>query len=122
MRAEIHVPNDDQLTLRPGMTGKATIILNEPKKRWTVPSTALVRVGKQLNVYVLDELSKQDPPRGKVKAVPVTVGRDDGKIVEIIPSTKFHLTGKELVIAKGNGVVREGETAIPVPARELIHE
>jgi hypothetical protein len=34
--------------------------------------------------------------------------------VEILSGLKGH----ELVIAKGNGVVREGETAIPIKARK----
>jgi RND family efflux transporter MFP subunit len=119
MRAEIHVPNDKERHLRPGMTGTATVVLNEARnKRLTVPSTALVRVGEEIRLYYLDQLSQDKPPRGKVKAAVVEIGLDDGKTVEI----RKGLAGHELVIAKGNGVVREGEMAIPVPARERKHE
>jgi RND family efflux transporter MFP subunit len=115
MRAEVHVKNDERLLLRPGMTGTATVVLTEAKtERLTVPSTALVRVGEELRVYYLEDLSADDPPRGKVKSVPVRIGLDDGKTVEVLSGLK----GNEAVIAKGNGVVREGETAIAVKARE----
>ena len=82
-----------------------------------VPSTALVRVGDEIRVYYLDELTKDEPPRGKVKSAAVTLGLDDGQTVEI----KSGLTGKERVIARGNGVVREGETVLAVAARERTH-
>jgi hypothetical protein len=119
MRAEIHVKNDAELHLRSGMTGTATVVLNEARsKRLTVPSTALVRVGEEIRVYHLVKLSAEYPPRGTVKAQVVQIGLDDGKTVEI----KSGLSGSELVIAKGNGVVREGEVAIAVPVRERKHE
>jgi RND family efflux transporter MFP subunit len=129
MRAEIHVKNSDKHPLKAGMTGTATIVLNEARnKRLTVPSTALVRVGDQIRVYYLDETRRQKPAQadgdaeevtiGKVHSVPVTIGLDDGQTVEITKG----LSGMEMVIAKGNGVVREGETAIAVPVRELKHE
>jgi RND family efflux transporter MFP subunit len=115
MRAEVHVRNDEQLHLRAGMTGTAMVYLDEgTAKRLTVPSTALVRFEDKIHVYYVDELTKDNPPRGKVKAVEVEVGLDDGKTVEILKGLK----GDEQVIAKGNGVVRQGETAIPVKARE----
>lgn len=118
MRAEIHIKNDEQLHLRANMTGTATVVLEEAKtKHYNVPSTALVRMGDEIRVYYLDELTKDDPPRGKVHMKVVEIGLDDGKTVEI----KKGLSGDELVIAKGNGVVRQGETAIAVKARERKH-
>jgi HlyD family secretion protein len=119
MRAEIHVPNGKEFQLRPGMTGTATLVLSNGKeKRLTVPSTALVRMGDEIRVYYVDGLTKDDPPQGQVKSVAVTLGLDDGQTVEI----RSGLTGKELVIARGNGVVREGETVVAVKARERKHE
>jgi RND family efflux transporter MFP subunit len=119
MRAEVHVKNSQDLQLRPGMTGTATVVLSEGKtSRLTVPATSLVRVGDEVRVYYLTQLSKDDPPKGKVKSAVVTIGLDDGKTVEITSG----LSGKELVIAKGNGVVREGEQAIAVKARESKYE
>jgi RND family efflux transporter MFP subunit len=115
MRAEIHLKNSQDLLLRGGMTGTAIVYLDKKNtKKLTVPSTALVRVDKEIRVYYIDDLTDQDPPRGKVKMVKVHIGEDDGTQVQILSG----LTGKELVIAKGNGVVRQGEAAIPVKARE----
>jgi RND family efflux transporter MFP subunit len=108
MRAEIHLDND-HLKLRPGMTGTATVILDEGKTpRMTIPSTALVRVGEEIRVYYVDNLSGDNPPRGVVKMHVVEIGMDDGKITEI----RSGLKGDELVIAKGNGVVHQGETVL----------
>jgi RND family efflux transporter MFP subunit len=119
MRAEIHVKNDQELRLRPGMTGTATLTLSNGKeKRLTVPSTALVRIGDEIRVYYLDQRTKDNPPQGRVRSAAVTLGLDDGQTVEI----KSGLTGSELVIARGNGVVREGETVVAVQARERRHE
>jgi RND family efflux transporter MFP subunit len=114
LRAEVHVKNDGYL--RPGMTGRATVILDDGKtERLTIPSTALVRVGNQMKVYYIADPHGQ-PLRGQVKAAVVTLGLDNGKTVEI----KSGLTSKELVIAKGNGVLPEG-TAIAVDLRETKH-
>ena len=63
--------------------------------------------------FVISGLSG-DPPRGTVRRVPVELGLDDGKRAEI----RKGLDGSERVIAKGNGVVREGDTVIAVPVRE----
>jgi RND family efflux transporter MFP subunit len=116
MRAEVHVKNDDEKHLHANMTGTATVVLDEGKtERLTVPSTALVRFEDKIHVYYIDEITKDDPPRGTVKMAEVEIGLDDGKTVEIIKGLK----GDESVIAKGNGVVRRGETAIPVKARAL---
>jgi RND family efflux transporter MFP subunit len=112
MRAEVHLDNDN-LKLRPGMTGTATVILNEgTTPQMTVPSTALVRVGEEIRVYYVDNLSKDNPPRGVVKMHVVQIGIDDGTTTEI----RSGLKGDELVIAKGNGVVHQGETVLAVNA------
>jgi RND family efflux transporter MFP subunit len=113
MRAEIHLDNDN-LKLRPGMTGTATVVLDEGKRpQMTIPSTALVRVGEEIRVYYVDDLSRDNPPRGVVKMHVVEIGMDDGKTTEI----RSGLKGDELVIAKGNGVVHQGETVLAVNAQ-----
>jgi RND family efflux transporter MFP subunit len=115
LRAEIHLPNPGRV-LKPGMTGKAVVILDDgKKKRLTIPSTALVRVGKEMRVYYIAN-PRGNPLHGEVQSTVVTLGLDDGKTVEI----KSGLTSKELVIAKGNGVLPEG-TAIAVNLRETKH-
>jgi RND family efflux transporter MFP subunit len=117
MRAEIHVRNSAHVHLRPGMTGTATVVLDESKKkRLNIPSTALVQEGDKLLVYYVDKLSGDSPPSGQVKTAVVTRGLDDGTTVEILSG----LTGKEMVLVKANnGVVREGERVLVVKPETL---
>jgi hypothetical protein len=79
----------------------------------TVPSTALVRRGDETGVYSVDELDMKTA-RGVVKWNKIELGLDDGMRVEV----RKGLTGREQVIAKGNGVVREGDTVVAKPARD----
>jgi RND family efflux transporter MFP subunit len=111
MRAEVHVQNLLGY-LRPQMTGTATMLLAERDNALTVPASALVRNGNRVEVYYVANPTGE-PPRGVVKRAEVVLGLDDGRRVEI----RSGLTGQELIIAKGNGVVRVGATAIAVPAR-----
>jgi RND family efflux transporter MFP subunit len=116
MRTEVHLDNRSGY-LRPQMTGTAQVVLGEREHVLTVPSSALVRVGDKLELYyVADPLG--DLRRGVVKRAEVELGLDDGKRVEI----RRGLTGQELVIAKGNGVVRVGDPAIAVPVRQKTRE
>lgn len=112
MRAEMHIANRDG-HLKPGMYGTARILLAERSYVLTVPSTALVRRGDEIGVYGVDELNEQTG-QGVVKWLKIDLGLDDGVRVEV----RKGLTGREQLIAKGNGVVREGDTVIAKPARE----
>lgn len=115
MRVEVHLDNrlgDRGNLLRPQMTGTATVVLAE-RTGITVPASSLVRVGNKVEIYVIAEPTGQ-PPRGVVKRVEVQLGLDDGLRVEIRNS---RLTGKELVIAKGAGVIRPGDEVLALPAR-----
>ncbi len=113
MRTEMHLENRDGL-LRPGMYGTASILLEEHSGALTIPTSALVRRGKALIVYQVANV-QGDPPRGIVERIEdLELGLDDGKRIEV----RRGLTGQELIIAKGNGVVRSGETVLAVPARE----
>jgi HlyD family secretion protein len=111
MRVEVHLPNKTGY-LRPQMTGTATVVLGERRNVLTVPSSALVRRGKQVFVYYLADL-KGEPPHGVVRKNQVQIGLDDGMRVEI----REGLTGNERVIIKGAGVVRTGDRAISAQAR-----
>jgi RND family efflux transporter MFP subunit len=119
LRCEVHLGNvrkHESNTLKPGMTGKAKVVLDDgTRARLTIPSTALVRVGPEIRVYYIDK-PHGDPLRGEVKATVVTLGLDNGKTVEVLSG----LTDDQLVIAKGNGVLGEG-TAIAVELRETKH-
>src|SRR5262249_10855051 len=111
IRAEVHLDNKGG-HLRPGMYGTATVLLEERDYALTVPSTALVRRGNKVQLFYVDN-PRGDPPCGVVRRLEVELGLDDGRRVEI---RSPQLTGKEQIIAKGNGVVREGDTVIAVPA------
>lgn len=111
MRAEIHLENKLGL-LKPQMTGTAHVTLTV-RKALTVPATALVRAGNKTEIYLVTDVAG-DPPRGTVKRVEVQVGIDDGLRVEIRNEA---LTGRELVIVKGAGVLRQGDQVIAVPVR-----
>jgi RND family efflux transporter MFP subunit len=116
MRVEVHLENKAGsilYPLKPGMHGTATVLLEEGKDALTVPSTALVRRGSRVYVFYVAEPTGT-PPRGLVKRAEVQLGLDDGRRVEI----RNGLSGKELVITKGNGVLRDGDTVIAVPAQE----
>lgn len=116
MRAEVHLENkatrpDGKIIhpLRPGMYGKADIVLQESRYLLTIPSTALVRRGERVYVYYIAE-PKGEPLKGQVRRAQVDIGMDDGKRVEI----RNGLRGDEMLIAKGNGVLRDGDAVLPV--------
>lgn len=120
MRVEVHLENkavdkDGQVfqPLRPGMFGTARVVLDEGKYVMTVPSTALVRRGNALYVYYVAEASGK-PLKGVVRRSEVELGLDDGRRVEV----RGGLQGNELVIVKGNGILRDGDAVIAVRARE----
>jgi RND family efflux transporter MFP subunit len=113
MRTEIHLDNKDGV-LRPEMTGTARVKLAERAAR-TVPASALVRSGSKMEILVVAD-AKGSPPRGVVKAIDVQIGLDDGQRVEIRRDrlTGRELTGKEMVIIKGAGVIRAGDEVIAI--------
>jgi RND family efflux transporter MFP subunit len=116
MRAEVHLENKAgqlQQPLRPGMYGTATVLLEEGKNVLTVPSTALERRGSTARLYYVADVSGK-PARGVVRQAQVELGLDDGKRVEI----RNGLRGNEVIIAKGKGVLRDGDAVIVVPIRE----
>ncbi|MGE3809881.1 MAG: efflux RND transporter periplasmic adaptor subunit [Gemmataceae bacterium] len=102
LRTEIHLPNDGHLS--PGMYGTATVLLDERYQVLTLPSTTLARRGSKTEVMYIEEPTG-DPLQGKIRRKEVEVGLDDGLRVEI----RRGLTGKELILAKGNAIFREGD-------------
>jgi RND family efflux transporter MFP subunit len=110
MRTEVHLTNEGYL--KPQMTGTASVLLDE-RKAMTIPSTALVRRGNRVEVFYIANPTADK--RGIVKSKEVLLGLDDGLRVEILGNT---LKGDELIIRKGNGVVRTGEQALAIEPRE----
>jgi RND family efflux transporter MFP subunit len=112
MRAEVHLENKAgqvQQPLRPGMYGTATVVLESRKDVITVPSTAIERRGSTARVFYVAELTGT-PRRGVIRQAQVELGLDDGKRVEI----RNGLRGDEEIIAKGKGVLRDGDPVIAV--------
>jgi multidrug efflux pump subunit AcrA (membrane-fusion protein) len=101
-------------TLRPGMYGRATIVLAERTDKLVIPSTALMRRGNQLEVYYVQLTDRMiSPPRGELRHVEVETGIDDGMQVEI----RGGLREDMLIVAKGAGTLRSGDQVLAVPAR-----
>lgn len=113
MRAEVHLDNIDG-RLRPQMTGTAIVTLAE-RAGYTVPSSALVRQGDKMLIFHVADVSGE-PPVGVTARMEVQLGLDDGERAEIV---RPELTGRELIIVKGNGVVQTGQRVIPVPVRKV---
>jgi len=112
MRTEVHLPNKEG-HLKPNMYGTARITLAERPYVLTVPSAALARRADEVGVYIVADIDSTTQ-LGVVRWVKVQLGLDDGIQVEI----RKGLQGNEAVIAKGNGVVREGDTVKAVPLRK----
>lgn len=115
MRTEVHLENKfgkQTGLLKPQMTGTAQVTL-AAREAYTVPSSALVRSGDKMEIFVVAEAAGE-PLRGILKRVEVQTGLDDGLRVEV---KSDHLTGRELVVTKGPGVLRAGETVIAIPVR-----
>lgn len=111
MRAEVEFDNRGG-ELRPGMYGTMTLTLGTRPGAIVLPSSAFVRRDGRSEVLVVDGPSGS-PPRGVVRAVPVEIGLDDGKRVQVTSG----LTGKERVIVRGNTPVSEGDAVISVEWR-----
>jgi RND family efflux transporter MFP subunit len=110
MRAEIELDNRAGY-LRPGMFGSAVVVLEERSGVLTVPSTALTRQGEnKVEVFYVAD-AKGDPLVGSLERTDVDLGLDDGQLVEI----RKGLTGSELVVLRGNGVMRAHDKVIAVP-------
>ena len=115
MRTEMHLENKvgDQVgVLKPQMTGTAQVIL-AVREALTVPSSALVRTGDKMEIYIVADPAG-DPTKGTLKRLEVQTGLDDGLRVEI---KSDNLTGRELVVVKGAGVLRPGDQVVAMPAR-----
>ena len=112
MRTEIEVgnPNGD---LEPGMYGTAMLMLEEHYGVLTLPASALVRRGEgKVEVYHVAE-AEGEPLTGILLRKEVELGLDNGQVVEVLRG----LTGNELVVLRGNGVMRDEDRVIAVRER-----
>jgi multidrug efflux pump subunit AcrA (membrane-fusion protein) len=112
MRTEIEIANPDKY-LEPGMYGTALLLLEEHYNVLTLPASTLVRRGEgKVEVYHLAE-AQGDPLTGVLLRKEVHLGLDNGQTVEI----RSGLSGDELIVLRGNGVMRDEDRVIAVPAR-----
>jgi RND family efflux transporter MFP subunit len=98
MVAEIDLDNHDKLLL-PGMFGRATITARIQADALVLPASAvrMSSVGEP-HVLVLDA-------ENRVSRVPVVIGADDGREIEIVEG----LTGDERVVDAVVGTIEPGQ-------------
>lgn len=89
IEAAFHIPNDDQLSLRPGMRAEFSIITSSRENVPVIPKPALQGEGGNRFVFVKDF----DIPNAFVKAQ-VEVGQSNDKFVEVVNGL---LPGDEVV-------------------------
>ena len=96
MKIEILLENKDG-QIYPGMFATVNFDLIERKDAWTLPAQALLGSKGDYHVYCVVD--------GVCVAVPIKIGLDDGRTVEIIDG----LSGNEKVILVGKGLVQKGD-------------
>jgi HlyD family secretion protein len=119
MRAEIELDNKD-FRLQPGMYGSASVLVEDRPSVLTLPASALMRRGEGLvEVYRVEQAQGSgDERRGVLKRVPVVLGIDDGKEVEIREGVK----DDELIVLRATGIMRADETVLAITDREALAE
>lgn len=96
MLAEVEIPNKEH-QLKAGMYTIVTVVLEEHHNAITVPAEVVVTELDKAYVYTVEN--------GIVEKFPVQMGIDDGVQIEILDG----LTGEEMVIVEGRGLVSEGD-------------
>ncbi len=95
MKTEIDIPNPEHI-LRPGMYGRATLLLEEHSDAITIPAEALRAEGESKFVYCVVD--------GLVKKVEIEVGYNDGVKVEV----RAGLEGTESIVLSARDALAEG--------------
>lgn len=99
MRTEVDIPNPDGV-LRRGMYGRATLTLAAgATEAVRVPSAVVDKAGKKPTVRVVRD--------GAVRAVPVTLGADNGIEAEVLTG----LTAADRVVTRASGPTPDGTPA-----------
>lgn len=97
MRTEVQVANHDA-SLLPGMYAQVHFTLSQERASLIIPTSSLVVDGAGMHVVTVD-------PEQKVHFVPVTIGKDMGKEVEILTG----LNGRESLVASPSDLLNEGQ-------------
>jgi membrane fusion protein (multidrug efflux system) len=105
MRAEIDLSNDKGLLL-PGMYGTVTIELHRRQNALVLPASAIRLNDGPPHVYTVKDRT--------LKRLPVQLGADDGRIIEITSG----LTGNEQIVANRIGRLQDGEAVIVAKRKE----
>jgi HlyD family secretion protein len=106
VQVEIDIANPGHL-LRPGMYATAELSAGEDKDVLVVPLAAMVNVGDQHFVWVVND--------NKVSRRPVIVGRATGEVVAVTKG----LSEGDQIVARGADLVREGQQVRAVPVSGL---
>lgn len=97
MRTEVQVANRDG-SLLPGMYAQVHFTLPQQRASMIIPTSSLVVNGAGMHVVTVTT-------DNKVHFVPVTVGKDMGKDVEVLAG----LTGKESLVSSPSDLLSEGQ-------------
>lgn len=101
LRVEADIPNADG-ALRPGTFVTARLTPNLPET-WTVPASAVVRLGDLIAMYRVEA--------GKLVQIPVEIGANDGQFTELrrwrkstSPAVWIPFTGEERLVESAAGL------------------
>lgn len=97
MRVEVDLPNPAGI-LRDGMWGRGIIEVEPPSKNLTIPSTCLIEQNDKGEGAVF---AVRD---GRIKKLPVRVGKDNGVRAEILSG----LTESDMLVAQITAAITEG--------------
>lgn len=98
---EVDLINNDG-DLAPGMYAQVTVLLETKARALLIPSKSIRVRGTDLSVLVANDRV--------ARAVPVTIGYDDGIWAEVLSGLK----GDELIITSATSVVAPGAPVVPV--------
>jgi multidrug efflux pump subunit AcrA (membrane-fusion protein) len=104
MRVEVDLPNSDGL-LVDGMYGRATIELQPPGDRLTIPTACVVGTDEHGKAAVFVVRA------GIAKRTAVTLGGDDGKSVEVLSGLG---PNDDVIVRPGSGVRHNAAAQISV--------
>jgi len=106
MLTEVHIDNRDE-TLTTGLYANVTFSFVPPANYFIVPTNSVIIIDNLPTIAILDE-------NNKIKIVPVTLGRDFGKTIEITSGLKMN----DKIILNPDDRTREGAQ---VKVRKVLH-
>lgn len=98
--------------IKAGMFARVTMPVGSKQRALLVPKDAIVLGGPTPVVYAIDR-NTEDPQRGSVRQVPVTLGVAAGERIQV----KGALKPTELVVVRGNERLRPGQEVVMAAAK-----